>query len=51
MAQFSNTLPQPLSLIEKIEEMQKEINYLSDKIDELESKIKEQNNGNKGTED
>ena len=42
MAQFSNTLPQPLSLIEKIEEMQKEINYLSEKIDRLEEKIKEQ---------
>ena len=45
MAQFSNTLPQPMSLIEKIEEMQKEINYLARKIDELEDKIKEQTNG------
>lgn len=45
MAQFNNTLPQPLSLIEKIEEMQKEINYLSEKIDKLESKIKELEDG------
>lgn len=42
MAQFNNTLPEPLSLIEKIEEMQKVINYLSDKIDKLENKIKKQ---------
>lgn len=50
MAQI-NTSPQSFSLIEKIEEMQKDIIYLSDKIDRLESKIKEQSNGNKGTED
>lgn len=42
----NNILPEPFSLIEKIVEMQKEINCLSDKMDRLEKKIKEQNNGN-----
>lgn len=49
MAQFSNDIHLPQTKDEQIEQMQKEINYLSRKIDELESKIKEQkNNGNKG---
>ena len=47
MAQISKTVSEPFSLIEIIVEMQKEIKYLSEKIDRLESKIKEQNNGNK----
>lgn len=51
MAQFNIDIPYPLTKDDQIEQMQKVINYLSSKIDELESKIKEQNNGNKGTED
>ena len=46
MAQFNNDIPLTLQTKdEQIEQMQKIINYLSGKIDELESKIKEQNNG------
>lgn len=52
MAQFNNDIPlTPQTKDEQIEQMQKVINYLSRKIDELENKVKEQNNGNKGTED
>ena len=40
MAQFNNDIPLPQTKDEQIEQMQKVINYLSDKIDRLESKLK-----------
>lgn len=44
MAQFSNDIPLPQTKDEHIEQMQKEINYLSSKIDRLEEENKQLRN-------